>query len=379
MHSTPERQLSLTLAAHAESRDNNFNLIRFAAASIVLFSHSFALTGQGELEPLKRLYGFSLGDAAVLIFFFVSGFLVCRSLLGSGSVRDFAMARALRIFPGLLVANLFAVFAIGASHTTLALPDYLRDPSTYRFLWRNTKLFFGSIQYKLPGVFTDLPYPDVVNGSLWSLRPEVKLYLWLALIGVCLKLLAGRMNQSRLIYLFGALTLLFVGDYLVDYWSSGIAETRETLQILFFTGATCAAASARIPLKGAIALPLLAILIGAGFFPGLIVFGLLLTMGYLILYLAYVPKGAVLGFNKFGDYSYGIYIYAFPVQQAIASSMPGISPLKMSLIAFPLVLLLAVISWYAVEKPMLAFKKRSSSAAAGGVPGSREFGGSVSP
>ena len=349
--------MSRSLATCAEGHDNNFNLIRFIAASVVLFSHSFALTGNELREPLRRLYHFNMGDVAVLVFFSISGFLVCRSLLRYGDVVGFVLARMLRILPGLLVANLFAVFAIGASYTQLSLSAYLHNVQTYEYLWRNTKLLFSSIQYRLPGVFADVPYPEIVNGSLWSLRPEIKLYLWLALIGIGLKLFASRLNPLRTACLFGALTMLCIVDYLFDYQKSGGAEMRETLSILFFIGATFAAASKWIRLDTRVALLLLGVLLATACFANVVVFGITLTLGYLVLCVAYIPKGRALTFNRLGDYSYGIYIYAFPVQQAVAASFPGISPLQMSLLAFPIVLLLSIASWYAIEKPMLAFKR----------------------
>jgi peptidoglycan/LPS O-acetylase OafA/YrhL len=79
---------------------------------------------------------------------------------------------------------------------------------------------------------------------------------------------------------------------------------------------------------------------------------------YAVFWFAYVPDGWIRKYNDLGDYSYGLYIYAFPVQQTLAALRPGIAPLPMFLAAFPLVAGLAVVSWHVVEKPSLALKER---------------------
>ena len=74
--------------------------------------------------------------------------------------------------------------------------------------------------------------------------------------------------------------------------------------------------------------------------------------------LAYIPSGAIRGFNKYGDYSYGMYIYAFPIQQSVAALIPGISVLAMIVISFIITFILAFISWHVVEKKMLKYKDK---------------------
>lgn len=82
-----------------------------------------------------------------------------------------------------------------------------------------------------------------------------------------------------------------------------------------------------------------------------------LSLPYMIFYLAYVPKGKIRSFNKVGDYSYGIYIYAFPVQQSIAAAIfPGISVANMVLGSFAVTFVLAFLSWHFIEKKFLKMK-----------------------
>ena len=86
-----------------------------------------------------------------------------------------------------------------------------------------------------------------------------------------------------------------------------------------------------------------------------------LFLPYIILYLAYIPKGKILLFNKLGDYSYGIYVYAFPIQQAAVALIPSISVSSMVVLCFPATLLMAVLSWHVIEKRSLKLKGKFSS------------------
>jgi len=83
----------------------------------------------------------------------------------------------------------------------------------------------------------------------------------------------------------------------------------------------------------------------------------ILSTAYILFYLAYVPSGVVRKYNRLGDYSYGIYIYAFPVQQSIAALFPGISILQMILISAIVTTLLAILSWHLLERRSLKLKE----------------------
>lgn len=114
--------MSKILIYFLESRDNNFNLIRFIAAFGVLFSHSFSLAiGSIETEPFKQLIGMSFGQIAVDMFFISSGFLIANSLFVNKNLANFLWARFLRIYPGLFAAVLFCVFVVGLYFTSYPL------------------------------------------------------------------------------------------------------------------------------------------------------------------------------------------------------------------------------------------------------------------
>ena len=128
-----------SLAGYTTGRDNNFNLIRFLAAFLVLFSHSFPLVGVGGKEPLYETVGMTWGEVAVDIFFITSGFLITGSYFSRGSLQAFVRARLLRIYPALVVAVIFYVFVIGMHFTTLSAYEYLLNHQTQKYFIKNTR------------------------------------------------------------------------------------------------------------------------------------------------------------------------------------------------------------------------------------------------
>jgi hypothetical protein len=167
-------------------RANNLNLLRFVAATLVVFSHSWPLAGAGIHDPLARLQRhFDFGGLAVTAFFAMSGFLIARSCDRSRSWRDFAFARALRVAPAYVVAVAYATFVLGPLLTTLPVADYLAARDTWSYV-ATTLTFFGLVD-RLPGVFAGNPYPFAVNGSLWTLAIEIFCYGALALAAAAVR------------------------------------------------------------------------------------------------------------------------------------------------------------------------------------------------
>jgi peptidoglycan/LPS O-acetylase OafA/YrhL len=164
-----------TSAKHA---GNAFDLIRFLAAFGVLFSHSFPLTG---LEEPKYFAGFSLGTICVFIFFAISGNLVMRSWNRSPTLSSFFRNRLLRIFPGLIVCLVISALVIGPLVSTVPLSVYFFRLSPYQFILSNVAMF-TPINGTILDVFHTIPYPDAVNGSLWTIRYEIFMYIALAFL-----------------------------------------------------------------------------------------------------------------------------------------------------------------------------------------------------
>lgn len=344
----------MKLSDYATGRDNNFNLLRFAAAFAVLYSHSYAIVlGIGNFEPFVQRIGYTLAGIAVDVFFITSGFLVTASLLRLDGFKAFFRARALRIFPALVVMSLLLAFVLGPVFTSLPTAEYFAHGDVYRFVLKDSTILAG-IKMKLPGVFEGLYFREV-NGSLWTLPFEVRCYLTVALLWfVALRLRAGA--PATFARLATGLALLMLAGFWIAHDAGYKHWHTFRLFYMFFAGAAFWMFRERIPMRHGVAAAMAAALALAVAFPRAFFWVYPLTIAYLVLYAAYVPRGWIRGFNRVGDYSYGIYIYAFPVQQVLKATVPGITPAQMIVAATACTLPLAMLSWHLVEKPMLARK-----------------------
>jgi peptidoglycan/LPS O-acetylase OafA/YrhL len=342
-----------TVAFYAHGRDNNFNLLRFIAATCVLVSHAFALSaGTALAEPLRDTLHMTIAQIAVDIFFVTSGFLVGKSLAVGGNLRSFVRARCLRIYPALWTSLVLTVVVAGVFFTNRPFAEFFTNTSTYTFLARNSVLVTG-IQHTLPGVFEAAPFKSLVNASLWTLPYELAMYFGLALVWWMIGRLSGR-TAHYFKWCIGAIAIVALSTYVVTVIGKPINLIRLTA--FFFSGAAMYLYRERIPLSGVFVAVVLAALwlslASVEFFTRLYI----VTIPYLAIYLALVPGGVVRRFNKMGDYSYGIYIYAWPVQQALATVYEGISAGSMVVGSFIVTFLLAAVSWHLIEKKALALK-----------------------
>jgi len=344
-----------TLSEAAIGRNNNYNLIRMLAAVAVLFSHSFVLaTGSRNAEPLRLSLGITWGDMAVDAFFITSGLLVTASLLSRRRVIDFVWARALRIFPALWVMLLLTTLVLGAYFTAESSLDYLRAQRTWHYLVKNALLFRG-IQDDLPGLFSSNPAPYAVNGSLWTLPIELSMYASLLVVWI-LAQLAGIYRLTAFKTATLGITLAAGGIYLFDGFYFQYENNWPRLYFMFFSGAVLYVFRDHIRLSRE-AFWLLSLALGLSALERTLFFFVFnATSAYLLIYIAYGFEGHLRTYNKVGDYSYGTYIYAFPIQQAVAAAIPGISVFALLIISGSLTLTLAVASWHALESRALRLK-----------------------
>lgn len=351
-----------SLDALAVDRNNNFNLIRATLAFMVLLHHAFMLTGNPiEAQSLVTRFLAGMGEIAVGGFFIVSGFLVTRSLFGRATVGKFCLARVLRIYPGLIVMLLVTTLLL-APFSTVPPAGYFGSVETWRYVAQNATAIF--ITYPLPGLFEGNS-EEAVNGSLWSLRYEMFCYITLALVG-----LIG-LARKRWVFAVGtvtlALALLLIPFDSLPY----ILAVARKMGFLFGLGALAAAYAPFIRMRLVYAAALFAVALLLDRTP-LSTIGWSIAFAYFLLWFAYVPKGPVLAYNRLPDVSYGLYIYAFPVQQLAIQLAVGADPLSNALVAAPVTILFATASWYAIEKPALDLKnwlgRRKDPRADGGTP-----------
>lgn len=352
----------MLLSIHTSNRDNNFTLLRFIASFLVLYTHSFSLKiGVIDVEPMRQTLGMSLGDIAVDIFFITSGFLITSSYINRGNVVAFIWARILRIYPALIVAMTFCVFVIGLWFTNLNMSDYLLHPDTYKYFFKNIMLFFG-VEYYLPGVFQDVPYEGAVNGSLWTLPFEVRMYAILAIVltvVVCLRKKVKFLTFKNVSLFLGIFSILFlILNHYIDIlpFESVFVEKFIRLFAMFFVGTMFYIWREYIILSYKWFFILLFILLLSIIYIKAYFLVYTLALPYLILFLSYVPAGTIRKFNHLGDYSYGMYIYAFPIQQSLVALYPNISIMNMVIFSFIFTLVLSILSWHLVEKKFLKLK-----------------------
>jgi len=296
----------------------NFDVMRLVAALLVVVSHTFPLAGQA---PLRIMGVEDFGALGVSIFFVISGYLVSASY--ERDPKSYLLKRILRIEPG-LIASLVVTVLLLAFVTTAPAAEYW--PGAALYVLRNALLYPAT--YALPGVFQEVPLSGVVNGVLWTLRLEFTFYLVLLLIRARLSLVLALLAACVAVYA----TMTVTHPHWAEEKLTRMAYLGARNGMLFFAGAALQLSRRKIPLwlggVSAVAFPF---------------------VGPLAL------PTAVLGLARPGklpaDLSYGVYIYAFPLQQVLAAY--GQLNVVTAVLA---VLPFAAASWFLVERPAMRLK-----------------------
>jgi len=341
----------------AAARQNNFDALRLLAATAVVFSHSFLIAeGAQDHEWLIWLTGNQsiLGLVGVFVFFAISGFLVTQSFEETGDPWRFLAKRALRIFPGLFVATLLSAFVLAPLATTLWPGAFLSRPEPYEYVVGNTLL--DQTVHELPGVmFVNNPVGLEINGSLWTLRLEFAMYLMVLVLGV-LRLLT--VPIAILLLAFGMACLHFEMLYPLEKWGWFFQLLSGWGWLVGFFAAGMVLYKLRYTrvFDGRVALLALAgLVLSVPLRQFILLFPLFGC--YLALWLALTPRLPVIPAARFGDLSYGIYIYGWPVEQGVVWLLGGRAAWwQIFLLALPAAAGLAFLSWHLVERPALRLK-----------------------
>lgn len=338
-------------------RWNNFDALRMGAALLVLVSHQFSLTGRSE-HGLFEVH--SWGGVAVLIFFSISGFLVAQSWDNDPRPHTFMARRLLRVWPALAVAVVLSACVLGPLIGSMSWQEYVHDP----FFRRYFRILRFKNELFLPTGFDGNLLARVINGSLWTIPIEMKCYVLLAAIGT-LGLLRPRWR-----WLVALLVLATAVGYLWPTpWRYGWSERRDMpleFMLCFFAGVVCHHHRART--TGRAAWPLLVAAWAAGalaFAAGQQVLALVLWVPPTAIAFGTSAWPVVRRLGRFGDVSYGLYIYAFPTQQLMIWLFKDRLPWTMVLaLSIGATLVLAFASWHLVEKHALRWKPRAPRQAA---------------
>lgn len=323
---------------------NAFDLVRLSAASMVLWSHQLALMGLPEhgVTPFRA----SFGGLGVLIFFVVSGYLNTLSVIRHNSMREFLISRGLRIYPALVVCVAFTVL-LGAC-VAPDLKTYL-DYKLLSFIGKDITLFTGVKAGVSQAVFPSSTLPNALNGSLWTLPYEVKMYVILAISFV-----AMRYSPPAALFVSacGLLALSF-SALNSSYWLEFGA--------VFVIGSFAAAVQ---KLKG-LGLAIATLLALAGVFAvmGRDFFALYLLLGAAVIACGCTKLPSWLRPRL--DLSYAIYLYAFPIQQLSLSITNNFwfGLLFSVIVTFVLALLSALLVEQPAQKLRFALRRRSDPAA----------------
>ncbi|MGC6330229.1 acyltransferase family protein [Rhizorhabdus sp. FW153] len=358
----------MLIPAGREALDrNNFDAIRLAMAFLVLFSHCFALRfGSEAMEPFSLLTNgyYNSGNVGVWAFFVISGFLVARSFDMSPSIGRFALRRVRRILPGYLVATSLCAFAV----TPFFAPAGFAISTGDVVATLVGNLTLGN-HFPIPDLFRDNPV-TAINGSLWSIRFEALCYVGLALLSLtfrhwlrpallvayagvvilwCWADLTGRKpgGSPALIaaigwpYLWMMVLPNFLAGMIVYHWRDRLPRSTSLL----------------VGLAGAC---LLIFHVGERGTWGIVGAHLLgpPTLAYAVFWLAYHPRIDLRGTARHGDFSYGVYLYAFVIQQMLVARTA--LPFPVFVIASALLSLAAgIASWWLVERPCLGRRRRA--------------------
>lgn len=289
-------------------RNNNLNIIRFIAALAVIWSHSLALT-LGADNPGSFLDHWtdgrlSIGGFAVAIFFFYGGILIAKSCEHHSSARSFFAIRSKRIFPQLATVVLLCTFVVGPLITELPLAGYFSDPGTYAYLLNAVLV----LVHPLPGVFVSNPYPDVVNGALWTLPVEYACYVLCFVLFLTTRFRKKNTTAVTVLMLVACLAFLVFSNLAMLSVVRAVMEF--VLGMLVWTWRDSIPAS-KVWGFGSILLMIVLLYLG------LDLLAMIVCFPYALLWLGWGTRHKVANFANGADLSYGTYLWGFPVQQLL--------------------------------------------------------------
>lgn len=331
------------------SRFAVFDILRIAAALGVILTHSFALLGRPEPALTIGGFPFTLGWVCVGVFFTISGYLVSASWDREPRLMPFVRKRFARVWPGLFVCVAVTAFVLGPLVSTEPAGKYLGDSRTWTYVGKTAGALY--VSYELPGVFNFNPYPDAVNGSLWTLPVEV-----LAYGGV---LVAGLLNGFRhkwvlaatAVAVFAAFHVVAVSHLADNVVVYGVGLYQALMLGSWFVSGALIFAFNWVPGNRAGATSALAVAaaIATGI-PTLFI----VASAVLCVWLGSRSFRWAASIRRAGDPSYGTYLYAFPVQQTlIFLGVVRGSPWSLFAVAAVVSLLCGYLSWHLLERPSL--------------------------
>jgi peptidoglycan/LPS O-acetylase OafA/YrhL len=337
-----------------DPRANALNAIRFMLAVGVVLWHSFPLSGNDiQFAPLRQLFANVWVDG----FFAISGFLIIGSWVRNPSLRQFLVARCLRIFPGFWACLLVTGFVIApVSAVIVSNQSYVDSIS-----WDNLRYVLSNslLRVEQPGIsgtLLNVPYVGSWNGSLWTLGWEFLCYLGVAVLGITLLIT----RRHTILVLFSIATAVSLLSSL-GITENGFIQNASRFSMMFLAGAVVHRYSSGMRLNALWILAASAVLFGALWLPDYRIVAAV-PLAYLLIGIGALAKTDV--FVLRNDLSYGMYVYAFPVQQTLASiGADALGPYSFAVVSLVCTWPFAMFSWFAIERNALKLKPRRADVA----------------
>jgi peptidoglycan/LPS O-acetylase OafA/YrhL len=348
-----ELSLSEKLAL-SKGRPTGFDYLRLGLSISVVCMHS-AITSKGLeadialwMSPLRPLIRMTLP-----MFFALSGFLVAGSLFRSASLVQFLGLRVIRIYPALIIEVVLSALLLGPLLTTVPLASYFESPVFGLYLMNVS----GDIHYFLPGVFENNPYPNIVNAQLWTVPVELGCYISLSaltIVGVKKRFwIAPAVTLMMMLGYFLARLIKFHGQ--LPFIVGGIPGF--LLVVCFVCGVSLYVYRDRLPWSRSLcAISGIASLLLVGVVP----YGEYIVVPVVSYFTVCLGATNVrkLGILKGADYSYGIFLYGFVIQQTVVFLCPWAREWWVNiLLCVPLAAAVAALSWHLIEKPTLKLRR----------------------
>lgn len=331
---------------------SGFDYLRICLAVSVLLWHSYQVSW--GVSAAREVWATPLGLVIQLIlpaFFALSGFLVAASIVRNPSLKIFLSLRFLRIFPALCVEVILSALILGPLVTSFSLTEYFSGRSFFTYFAN----IVGWIHYFLPGVFLENPYPEVVNTSLWTVPFELECYILISVVA-----LLGLLKNCK--YLPHAFIVCTFTVFVFNKYAgrSGInpgGVDGRVLVLCFFAGLMCFVYRDRLPLRSDYATIAFALAMALVRYDHLVYLAPFFA-AYFTVYIGLLNPARTIVVNS-GDYSYGTYLYAAPVQQTVVWIFEGHTSWTQNVaISLPATVIFALFSWHCVERPFLRLKSK---------------------
>ena len=368
--------------------DNNFYFLRLIMTTAVVYTHSYVIYSinvyesgniagydSNAIEPLAAFSEgqITVGSPALNFFFVMSGFLISQSWFYSKDWADFSIRRIFRVYPAYITICLFCVYIVGP----LGVKSFSDSFASVIEFWSKTNILSViaaalTLDYPpVPETFTTLPATNIVNASLWSVRYEVLYYIVIIIFGV-----TGILVRKKLLFLlFAAVFFTHVlHNYVYQAYNMGdnydyswipyypAKYFEEILEFehyftYFLSGVVFYAFRNYIPRSKT--LIIVSIIILAISIRWLKIFEFVQPIfgTYLLLAFAYSKRINLSGLARYGDFTYGIYLYGWPIQQLVLlyfGRAPGV--IGTFIISMIILIPIAALSWNFIEKPFMNMK-----------------------